>query len=71
MIYNGKKVGHNGPEETTYIKQGVRLHIEMTTVNGWCAGGRGEGGGGECSVNGGDRERFLSKLSQLFLGNIN
>ncbi len=23
MIYNGKKVGHSGPEETTYIKQGV------------------------------------------------
>ncbi len=23
MIYNGKKVGHNGPEETTDIKQGV------------------------------------------------
>ncbi len=23
VIYNGKQVGHNGPEETTYIKQGV------------------------------------------------
>ncbi len=23
MIYNGKKVGHNGPEETIYIEQGV------------------------------------------------
>ncbi len=29
------KVGHNGPEETTYIKQGVGLHIEVITVNWW------------------------------------
>ncbi len=42
-IYNGKNKGHNGPEETTYIKQGVGLHKEMITVNGWCAGGM-EGG---------------------------
>ncbi len=39
----------------------------MITVNGWCAGGKGGGvekrGGGECSVNGGDGERLLSKLS--------
>ncbi len=34
------KVGHNGPEETTYIKQGVGLRIDMTTVTGWCAGGK-------------------------------
>ncbi len=33
------KVGHDGPEETTYIKQGIESHIEMITVNGWCAGG--------------------------------
>ncbi len=48
------------PEETTYIKQGVGLHIDMISVNGWCAGGKGMGGVGECSVNG---ERLLSKLS--------
>ncbi len=41
MIYNGF---YNGPEETTYIKQGVGLHIYMITVNGWCAGGKGGGG---------------------------
>ncbi len=32
---------------------------------GWCAGGTGgvgHRGVGECSVNGGDGERFLSKL---------
>ncbi len=52
-------MGHNGPDETTYIKQGVGLHIEMITFNGWCAGGKG----GECSINGGDGERLLSKLS--------
>ncbi len=37
----------------------------MITVNGWCAGGKGGGVGqrgvGECSVNGGDGERLLSK----------
>ncbi len=43
MIYNDKKVGYNGLEETTYIKQGVGLHIEMITVN---SGVRLEGGGG-------------------------
>ncbi len=37
------KVGHNGPEETIYIKQGVGSHIEMITVKGWCAGGKGGG----------------------------
>ncbi len=26
------KVGHNGPEETTYIKQGVGLRIDMITA---------------------------------------
>ncbi len=36
-------VGHNGPEETTYIEQGVGLHIEMITVDWWCAGGKGGG----------------------------
>ncbi len=41
MIYNGK----NGPEETTYIKQGVGLHIDMITFNGWCADGKGRGVG--------------------------
>ncbi len=37
------KLGHKGPKETTYIEQGVGLHIEMITgcVNGWCAGGKG------------------------------
>ncbi len=40
----------------------------MITVNGWCAGGKGggwvgqRGGGDECSANGGDGERLLSKL---------
>ncbi len=29
----------NGPKETTYIEQGVGIHIEVMTVNGWCAGG--------------------------------
>ncbi len=36
----------------------------MITINGWCAGGKGgsrQKGGGECSVKGGDGERFLSK----------
>ncbi len=32
---------YNGPEETTYIEQGVGYHIKMKTVNGWCAGGEG------------------------------
>ncbi len=36
-------MGHNGLEETTYIEQGVGLRIDMITVNGWCAGGKGEG----------------------------
>ncbi len=27
------KVGHNGPEETTYAKQGVGLRIDMITDN--------------------------------------
>ncbi len=53
-------------EETTYIKQAVGLHIDMITVNGWCAGGKGGGcrgrGMGGRSVNGGDGERLLSKL---------
>ncbi len=37
----------------------------MITVNGLCAGGKGGEGkeGAECSVNGGDGERLLSKLS--------
>ncbi len=38
MVY---KLGCNRPEETTYIKQGVGLHTDMITVNGWCAGGKG------------------------------
>ncbi len=29
-----QKVGHSGPEETTYIEPGVGQHIEMITVNG-------------------------------------
>ncbi len=41
--------------------------IKMITVNGWCAGGMGWVGVGkwrdECSVNGRDGERLLSKLS--------
>ncbi len=40
------KVGHIGPEETTYMEQGVGLRIGMVTVNGWC-----RAGGGECSLN--------------------
>ncbi len=39
----------------------------MITVIGWCAGGKGGGmemgGGAECSLNGGDGGRLLSKLS--------
>ncbi len=27
-------MGHNGPEKTKYIDQGVGSHIEMITVNG-------------------------------------
>ncbi len=38
-IYKTKKFNHKGPEETTYIEQGVGQHIEMITVNGWCEGG--------------------------------
>ncbi len=54
--------------ETRYNKQGGGFQTEMITVNGWCAvgkgdGGRGNEGGGECSINGGDGERLLSKLS--------
>ncbi len=40
------KEGHNGPEEATYMKQGVGLHIDLITVNGWFAGGKGRGKGG-------------------------
>ncbi len=43
MIYNGKKVGHNGPEETTYTKQGFGQHKEVITVTGWFAGEMGGG----------------------------
>ncbi len=40
----------------------------MITVNGWGAGGMG---GGDWSVNGGDGERLLSKLSPtVFFENI-
>ncbi len=50
------------PEETTYIEQGVGLHLDMITVNGWCAGWKGGAGegklGDECSVNEGDGERL-------------
>ncbi len=35
----------------------------MITVNGWSAGGKGGGRVMESSVNGGDGERFISKLS--------
>ncbi len=48
---------------------GVGKHIEVITVNGWCADGMGGGieiWGDECSVNGGDGERLLSKLSPTF-----
>ncbi len=41
MIYNAKKVGHNGPEEATLSKQGFGQHIEIETVNGgYVSGGR-------------------------------
>ncbi len=53
-----------GPEETTCIEQGVDKHLEMLTVNGW-GGGEGEWGD-ECSVNGGDGERLMSKRSPTF-----
>ncbi len=46
---------HNGPEETTYIKQ-----VEMIYANGWYAGGQR---GGLVSVNGGDGKKLLSTLS--------
>ncbi len=43
----------------------------MIAVNGWCAGGKGGGGGrekgGECSVNGEGGGRLLSKLSPTVL----
>ncbi len=39
------KVGNNGPEESTYIKQGVGLRIDMISVNGWCASGKVAGWG--------------------------
>ncbi len=39
----------------------------MITVNGWCAGVWGVGKlGDECSVNGGNGETLLSKLSPTF-----
>ncbi len=38
MINNAKK-GHDWPVETIYIKHVVGKHIEMMTVNEWCAGG--------------------------------
>ncbi len=41
MIFNGN--GHNGPEETTYIKQGVGSQLEIITVNGRYADGKGRG----------------------------
>ncbi len=44
--------GHNDSEETTYVKQGAGLHIEMITVNGWYGGeGWKKGGGSGCLFN--------------------
>ncbi len=59
-------MGHNGPEEITYTKQGLGQYIKVGTVNEWHAV-RGWGGlgnrGDEISVNGGDGEKLLSTLS--------
>ncbi len=41
LWYNMVKGGHNGPEETTYTKQGFELHTETGIANGWRAGGMG------------------------------
>ncbi len=54
------------PEETTLKKQGVRLHIEIVTCNGWYADVQGGGGVGdwadECSLYKEDGERLLPNL---------
>ncbi len=58
------------PEETTYIKQGVRLHKDMITVNGWCAGG-GDGGGGRSVQSMGEMGKDICpNFLQPFLENI-
>ncbi len=48
------------------------LHIEMITVNWWCAGRMGGVGewGDERSVTGGDGEDFCSNFLQPFRENI-
>ncbi len=65
--YGGK---HNKRlEETTNIKQEVGLHIDMITVNGWCAGGKGRcvfsqwGRWGKISVHT-SSNRFLKTLTE-------
>ncbi len=51
MVYNGKKESKTA--KTTKVEQGVGLHIEMMTSNGWCAGGGVKNCRNECSVYGG------------------
>ncbi len=59
------KVGHNGHEETTYIKQKVGLHIDMITVNGKVGrGGRSVQSMGEMGKD------FCPNFLQPFLENI-
>ncbi len=44
VICNCKKVGHNGPEETTMAELGVGLYIKMVTIDGRYAGAGRRGG---------------------------
>ncbi len=56
----------NGSEETACIEQAVGKHLEILTVNGWGGGGGVGEWGDECSVNGGNGERLMSKRSSTF-----
>ncbi len=52
MIYNGLKVGYNGPEETASTKQGFGQHIAVGAANGWrTVGGAEDGELGRCDFS--------------------
>ncbi len=53
------------PEETTYVKQGVGLCIDMITVNGWCVLW-----GGSVQSMGEVGKDFCTNFLQSFLENI-
>ncbi len=67
MFSYWQKIGRNGPEETTSIEQGVGLHIEMVTVTGWYAGGKG---GVSVQSMGEMGKYFCPNFLQPFLENI-